>query len=92
MGLDGSNQNFIMGIYNMSEKQVSYVEWISTAILLFGIFLTAINVYPLNVYVQIVGNLGWLWIGFLWRKWSLVVIQIIACLIYFGGVVYTYWK
>ncbi|MBX9759579.1 MAG: hypothetical protein K2Y29_12465 [Beijerinckiaceae bacterium] len=62
-----------------------WVEWISTAILITGVLLTSLNVYPLNLVFNFAGNLGWFVIGFLWRKYSLIVVQTVILAIYFGG-------
>ena len=69
---------------------VWYVEWISTAVLLFGCFLNAVNVYPANVYWCLAGNFGWSIVGIAWRKWSLIVIQSVVSVIYVYGI-YTSW-
>jgi len=37
-----------------------YLKWVSTIILLFGIILTANNVYPYNLYVNVVALFGWI--------------------------------
>jgi hypothetical protein len=74
----------------MNEKTVKIIEWASTTILIIGILLTAINIYPLNVYIQLVGNAGWALVAYIWRSWSLLVIQFVACIIYIFGLVYYY--
>jgi hypothetical protein len=63
-----------------------FIEWLSTAILIVGVTLTAWNIYPLNTYFSLAGNLGWFIIGYAWRKWSLVIIQLVISLIYIIGV------
>lgn len=71
-------------------KQVEFFfEWASTFILLFGAYLTSVNVYPLNVYLSMVGNLGWLVVALSWRRWSLIVIQLVITLIYVSGLIKT---
>jgi hypothetical protein len=62
-----------------------WIEWSSTAVLIVGVTLTAWNIYPLNVYFSLAGNIGWTIIGFMWRKWSLIVIQGVLSLIYIIG-------
>lgn len=62
-----------------------WVEWTSTAILITGVLLTSLNVYPLNLVFNFAGNLGWFVIGFLWRKYSLIVVQTVILVIYLGG-------
>lgn len=60
-------------------------EWISTAILMVGILMTAYNVYPLGVWFSLIGNLGWFIVAYMWKKWSLITIQAIATIIYISG-------
>jgi len=74
----------------MNDKSVKILEWASTGILIIGILLTAINIYPLNIYIQLVGNAGWALVAYIWRSWSLLVIQFVACMIYVFGLVYHY--
>ena len=62
-----------------------WLEWSSTVILTIGVALTAWNIYPMNVYFSLAGNVGWTIIGFMWRKWSLIVIQGVLSLIYIIG-------
>lgn len=68
-----------------SRSLTFWIEWTSTAILITGVLLTSLNVYPLNLVFNFAGNLGWFVIGFLWRKYSLIVVQTVILAIYFGG-------
>lgn len=63
-----------------------YFEWASTVVLVAGVTLTSFNVYPLNVWVSLIGNAGWLVLGYLWRKWSVVAVSLIIVAIYMSGV------
>jgi len=74
----------------MNDKSVKILEWASTTILIIGIVLTAVNIYPLNIYIQLIGNAGWALVAYIWRSWSLLVIQFVACIIYIFGLVYHY--
>lgn len=71
------------------EKLTFIVEWLSTGILIVGVALTAYNVYPLNVWISLLGNFGWLIVAILWRKWSLGIVQIILTIIYIAGLLNT---
>lgn len=62
-----------------------WFEWISTAVLIAGVALTSFNIYPLNVWVSLIGNIGWLALGYLWRKWSLLIVEVIIVAIYLVG-------
>lgn len=63
-----------------------WLEWGSTAILIVGVALTAYNIYPMNVWFSLAGNFGWFIVGWMWKKYSLMVIQIIVSIIYIMGV------
>jgi hypothetical protein len=65
------------------------LEWTSTAVLLVGVYLTAVNIYPINVYISLVGNFGWLVVAVLWRKWSLLTVQLVIVALYLYGMLST---
>jgi hypothetical protein len=69
----------------ISKKVEFVIEWLSTAILMVGVWLTAINHYPLNIVFSLAGNFGWLIVGIIWRKWSLITIQLVVSLLYVIG-------
>jgi hypothetical protein len=74
----------------MTQKNVTFIfEWLSTGILIIGVALTAYNIYPLNVWISLLGNFGWLIVAILWRKWSLGIVQIILTAIYIAGLLST---
>jgi len=65
------------------------LEWSSTLVLLIGVALTSFNIYPLNVYVCLAANLLWLWLGFFWKKWSLIVVELVVVAMYLAGTIKT---
>ncbi len=65
------------------------LEWTSTAVLLVGVYLTAVNIYPMNVYISLIGNFGWLVVAVLWRKWSLLTVQLVIVALYLYGMLST---
>jgi len=73
---------------NISDKLKSlewWMEWGSTVILIIGVALTAYNIYPLNVWLSLAGNFGWFVVGWMWRKYSLLTIQVVVTIIYVAG-------
>ncbi len=42
-----------------------YIKWISTALVLTGILLTNLNIYPLNIFSHGFGAVGWTYAGFI---------------------------
>ena len=74
----------------LTSKQIEFIfEWGSTVVLLAGAALTSLNIYPMNVFLSMAGNMGWLVVALMWRKWSLIVIQLVISVIYIGGLINT---
>ena len=70
----------------LTSKRIEFIlEWGSTFILLCGAALTSLNIYPMNVFFSLAGNLGWLVVSLIWRRPSLIVIQLVISLIYVAG-------
>ncbi|MFY8211606.1 MAG: DUF6552 family protein [Candidatus Nanopelagicus sp.] len=70
-------------------KQKDWYFWfevLATLTLILGVALTSYNVYPLNIWFSLIGNLGWFFLGIFWRKWSLIFVQLIIIAIYCGGI------
>ena len=60
-------------------------EWAATAVLIVGVALAAWNIYPLNIWFSLLGNAMWAVLGIMWRKWSLITIQVVVTFIYIAG-------
>lgn len=68
-------------------KRVDFLlEWGSTVVLMIGVWLTAINYYPLNIFFSVAGNFGWFIVALRWKKLSLMVVQLIVVSLYVVGV------
>ena len=64
-----------------------YIKWVSTIILLFGIILTANNIYPYNLYVNVVALFGWIIVSIMWNDRALIVINVVGFTIYLNGII-----
>ena len=49
------------------------IKWISTVLVLTGILLTNLNLYPLNIYFHGLGVLGWTIAGLLFKDKAILV-------------------
>jgi hypothetical protein len=67
-----------------------WFEWGITALLIVGVILTAFNIYPINLYVLLVSNLGWVMQAVLWKKPSLFIVQLVITIIYVVGIIKTF--
>ena len=70
-----------------SKRAELALEIIATIVLITGVALTSFNMYPANIYVSLAGNFLWFILGIIWRKWSLIIIQIVVTIIYLFGIV-----
>jgi hypothetical protein len=70
----------------MNKKFEFITEWSATALLLLGVALTSFNVFPINLWISLVGNLLWLIIAVIWRKASLLVVQLVIVALYIAGI------
>ena len=64
-----------------------YIKWVASVILLVGMILTAQNIYPINLFVNITGLIGWLIVSIMWNDRALIVINAVGVSIYLNGIV-----
>jgi hypothetical protein len=62
------------------------IRWGGTFLCLVGIALTSINIYPLNLLFGLVGSFLWTVQGYLYRDNALLVVELVAVLMYLGGI------
>ena len=62
-----------------------YIKWVASITLLFGMILTANNIYPFNIFVHMIGLIGWLVVSLMWNDRALIIINTIGLVIYING-------
>ncbi len=67
-----------------------FIEWSSTALLIVGVILTSYNIFPFNIWIAFIGNMGWIIVGMIWKKMSLVIVSIFLGVIYLSGLINYY--
>ena len=65
-----------------------YIKWFASIVLIIGADVTALDMYPYNMYFQFVGITGWLIVGILWKDWALIVVNTVGSLILFAGIIH----
>ena len=65
-----------------------YIKWFASIVLIIGAAVTALDMYPYNMYFQFVGITGWLIVGIMWKDWALIVVNTIGSLILFAGIIH----
>ena len=66
------------------------LEWTSTLIILIGVLFTNLNIQPYNFIISLIGCIGWFLLSIIWKKYSLMIIQIILIFFYFIGIILYY--
>ena len=69
---------------------IDKLKWSSSIVLTLGIVLTSYNIYPLNLYVQVVGVFGWLLTGIITKDNPLVFINAVGFVVLISGIVYSW--
>ena len=62
-------------------------KWTGTAICLFSILLTALNIYPANLILGFIGSAIWATAGYALDDTPLFVVEAVAVVFYAGGIV-----
>ena len=65
-----------------------YIKWFASIVLIMGAGVTALDMYPYNMYFQFVGVTGWLIVGIMWKDWALIVVNSIGSLILLAGIIH----
>ena len=68
-------------------NNMSGIKWGGTVLCLIGIAFTSFNVYPLNILFGLVGSGLWTYAGILQRDLPLILVEVVAVILYFAGVV-----
>lgn len=62
------------------------IKWTGTILCLTGIALTSFNVYPLNIFLSLIGSGLWTWAGLKQNDAPLALVEGVAVAFYFIGV------
>ena len=60
-----------------------YIKWFASIVLIIGAAVTALDMYPYNMYLQFAGVLGWFFVGMMWHDRALIVLNAIG-LVFLG--------
>ena len=63
------------------------IKWAGTILCLVGIALTAINIYPANIFLSFVGSGLWTVVGIYQRDIPLFLVEVVAVLFYLIGII-----
>ena len=63
------------------------LKWSGTLLCLFGILLTALNIFPANIVIGFLGSTLWAIAGYAQDDMALFTVEIVAVAFYFAGIV-----
>ena len=66
---------------------IGATKWVSSLLMIAGMALTVSNIYPLNMYMQLVGITGWLVVALAWHERSIIMLNTVAALIFTSGII-----
>lgn len=55
-----------------------YIKWVASIIQIMGYTATAFGWTPLNIYLFLVGLLGWFAVGVIWNDRAIMLIHLVA--------------
>ena len=55
-----------------------YIKWVASIIQILGYATTAFGMTPLNIYLFLVGLIGWFMVGVIWNDRAIMLIHIVA--------------
>jgi len=68
-----------------------YIKWASSITLIIAMMFTAVDIYPINMWIANFGFVGWLIVGMLWHDRALIVLNAISLTIYSMGIINYYY-
>lgn len=69
----------------LSEIAEIGLKWASNLVILIAAIATSFDFVPLNKYLFLLGSLGWMTVGIIWRQPSLWTMNLIVSAIYVVG-------
>ena len=68
-----------------------YIKWFSSITLIIAMMFTAVELFPINLFIANVGFIGWFIVGMLWHDRALIVLNAISFAIYSMGILNYYF-
>ena len=69
-----------------------YIKWTGSMFLIVAMMMTSANIFPLNLYVALVGMIAWLFVGILWHDRALIVLNAVSVAIYGLGIMNSWFN
>ena len=63
------------------------MKWTGTILCLIGIYLTSLNIYPLNLAFGLIGSFLWTIEGLIAKDYALFTVEAVAVAMYLNGII-----
>lgn len=60
------------------DRMITIVKWAASIVQILGYTATGFGWTPLNLYLFLVGVVGWFAVGFLWKDKALMLVHLVA--------------
>lgn len=60
------------------ERGVLILKWVASLVQIGGYTATAFGATPLNIYLFLIGLIGWFTVGLMWRDRAIMLIHVVA--------------
>jgi Family of unknown function (DUF6552) len=60
------------------ERGIMILKWAASIVQIMGYSATAFGLTPLNIYLFLIGLIGWFTVGILWRDKAIMLIHVVA--------------
>ena len=63
----------------LQDERIAFaIKWIASIVQILGYATTAMGMTPLNIYLFLVGLVGWFIVGVMWKDRAIMLIHVIA--------------
>lgn len=70
--------DFIPALGRVPTKNVALLKWLASLFQIAGYSATAFGLDPLNLYLFLIGLMGWFTVGYIWRDKAIMLIHVVA--------------
>lgn len=69
------------------ERGILVVKWAASIVQIMGYSATAFGMTPLNIYLFLIGLVGWFAVGLMWRDKAIMLIHVVALAAMIAGLI-----
>jgi len=76
-------------VYMMKNNTISNIlKWLGTGVLILGVGLNSINIYPLGPIITVLGGFLWVFVGIIWKEYSIITTNLVLSVVSIVGLMW----